>query len=151
MGKLISQDDVASKIWDRFKKDIRICISLLVVVPLGFYTKFYVGYGQSWVRDSLGGVFYEIFWCLVVYLCCRSLRIGVIAAMVLFGTCCLEFLQLWHPPFLEYLRSNFLGRTILGTSFAWSDFPYYFIGSGIGWLWLSKISYPGKRQVVRSL
>ena len=81
----------------------RCLLALLVVVPLGFYTKFYVGYAQSWVRDSLGGVFYKIFWCLVVCLFCRSLRIGVIAAMVLSGTCCLEFLQLWHPPFLEYL------------------------------------------------
>jgi hypothetical protein len=151
MGKLISHDDVTTRILDRFKKDIRICISLLVVVPLGFSTKFYSGYGQKWVRDSLGGVFYEIFWCLVVYLFCRKLRIGVIAAMVLLGTCCLEFLQLWHPFFLEYLRSSFIGRTILGTSFAWSDFPYYFIGCVIGWLWLHKVSYPGKRHVVSSL
>jgi hypothetical protein len=46
----------------------------------------------------------------------------------------LEFIQLWHPTFLEFLRSNFIGRTILGTSFNWSDFPYYLAGCAIGWL-----------------
>jgi hypothetical protein len=64
---------------------------------------------------------------------------GKIAAGVLAATCVLEFLQLWHPPFLEALRSNFLGATILGTTFDWTDFPYYFAGSGIGWLWLSML------------
>jgi hypothetical protein len=46
-----------------------------------------------------------------------------IAWVVLAATCCLEFLQLWHPPLLETLRSHFLGATILGTTFEWSD-PY---------------------------
>jgi hypothetical protein len=64
---------------------------------------------------------------------------GKIAAGVLAATCVLEFLQLWHPPFLEALRSNFLGATILGTTFDWTDFPYYFAGSGIGWLWLNML------------
>lgn len=139
MDKLVDHDDVTTRILETLKRDIQIYVSFLVIVPLGFSTKFYLGSGQSWVRDSLGGVFYEIFWCLVVYLFCRKLRIGVIVAIVLVVTCCLEFLQLWHPPFLEYLRSNFIGRTTLGTSFSWSDFPYYFIGCGIGWLWLKKL------------
>ena len=139
MDKLIDHDDLTVRILERLKQDIQIYVSLLVIVPLGFSTKFYTGYGQIWVRDSLGGVFYEIFWCLAVYLFCRRLRIGVIVAIVLVVTCCLEFLQLWHPLFLEYLRGNFIGRTILGTSFSWSDFPYYFIGCGIGWLWLKKL------------
>ena len=139
MGKLIHHDHVATRIWGQLKQDILIYISLLVIVPLGFSTKFYSGYGQDWVRESLDGVFYEIFWCLVFYLFCRRLKAGIIAAIVLFGTCCLEFLQLWHPPFLEYLRGNFIGRTVLGTTFCWSDFPYYFIGSCIGWFWLKKL------------
>jgi hypothetical protein len=43
-------------------------------------------------------------------------------------TCILEFLQLWHPPFLEWIRNYFLGRTIIGNSFSKSDFLYYFFG-----------------------
>jgi len=91
------------------------------------------------VNNSLGGVFYEIFWCLVLTLCLPRLRPLTIALTVLIVTCCLEFMQLWHPPFLEWLRASFIGRTILGNSFGWSDFPYYFGGSLIGYFWLNRI------------
>jgi hypothetical protein len=57
-------------------------------------------------------------------------------------TCALEFLQLWHPPLLESLRSNFIGRTILGSYFDWSDFTYYFAGSALGYLWLRLMPPP---------
>jgi hypothetical protein len=60
----------------------------------------------------------------------------MIASSVLAITCVLEFLQLWHPPFLQLIRNTFIGRTILGSYFTWSDFPYYFLGSGIGWFWM---------------
>ena len=56
----------------------------------------------------------------------------IIATLVHICTCILEVMQLWHPPFLEFLKSFFIGRTILGNTFAWSGFPYYFIGIGSG-------------------
>jgi len=46
---------------------------------------------------------------------------------------------LWHPLLLEAVRTHFLGATILGTTFDWSDFPYYFAGSGLGWFWLERL------------
>jgi hypothetical protein len=119
--------------------------SLLVTVPLGLYTKFYSGPAANWVNNSFGGVFYEIFWCLLIFLFLDAGKPWVIAVWVLVLTCCLEFLQLWHPPFLELLRGNFIGRTILGTSFAWSDFPYYVLGCGIGWLWMRRLRGAGRR------
>jgi hypothetical protein len=114
-------------------------LSLMVIVPLGFSTKFYQGPAAPWINDSLSGVFYEVFWCLLIFLFLPQARPGIIALAVLVLTCFLEFLQLWHRPFLEYLRSFFVGRTILGTTFAWTDFPYYFLGSGIGWFWLRQL------------
>ncbi|MBN1348072.1 DUF2809 domain-containing protein [candidate division KSB1 bacterium] len=121
------------------RKSLFTAISLILITPIGFATKFYSGPAQNWVNHSLGGVFYEIFWCLVIFLFFRNCRPFRIALAVLVLTCALEFLQLWHPPFLELLRSNFIGRTVLGNSFAWHDFPYYFIGSGIGWWWLARL------------
>ncbi len=115
-------------------------VSLLIIVPVGFYSKFYRGPAASWVNDSLGGLFYVVFWCLAVFLVCPRWKPRPTAVGVLFATCVLEFMQLWHPPFLEFLRSYFLGRTILGTFFDWSDFPYYFIGSAIGWYWLTLLA-----------
>jgi len=109
-------------------------IFLLFITLLGFYTKIYSGPGASWVNNSLGGVFYEIFWCLLVFLLMENARALVIATSVFIVTCILEVLQLWHPEFLEFIRSYFIGRTVLGTSFNLYDFIYYFIGSGIGYL-----------------
>jgi hypothetical protein len=113
--------------------------SLAVIVPVGFYGKFYRGPGAHWVNDSLDGVFYEIFWCLFLALPLPRTQPRKLAAGVLAATCVLEFLQLWHPPFLETIRSTFLGAAILGTTFDWTDFPYYFAGSGIGWFWLNRL------------
>jgi hypothetical protein len=111
-------------------------ISILIIVPIGFYSKFYSGPNAFWVNNSLGGVFYEIFWCLVIFLLLPNIIPWRIALVVFIVTCGLEFLQLWHPPFLQLLRGNFLGRSILGNSFTWSDFPYYVAGSVLGFFWI---------------
>ena len=113
--------------------------SIAVIVPAGLYSKFYRGPGAHWVNDSLDGVFYEIFWCLFLSLGLARTDPRRLAGGVLAGTCILEFLQLWHPPFLEVVRSTFLGAAVLGTTFDWTDFPYYFAGSGIGWLRLNQL------------
>ena len=42
------------------------------------------------------------------------------------------------PTLPGILRSLFIGRTILGATFAWSDSPYYSLGSGIGF-WLRQL------------
>ena len=120
----------------RSKKVRWTLISMLIIVPLGLYSKSYSGQAANWVNDSLGGVLYVIFWCLFAFLFLSNTKPWRIAAAVFAVTCFLEFLQLWHPPFLEFLRSNFVGRTILGTTFTWSDFPYYAVGGGIGLLWM---------------
>lgn len=117
----------------------RTMLSILIITPIGFASKFYRGPAAAWVNDSLGGAFYVIFWCLVGLLLFPNGKPWKIAAVVLTITCLLEFLQLWHPHFLEWIRGHFIGATILGTSFAWSDFPYYVLGSAVGWLWLRQI------------
>jgi len=129
------------------KKRTWTVILLLIITPLGFYTKFYSGPAASWVNDSLGGVFYEIFWCLLVFLFFVNTKAWVIAASVFTVTSFLEVLQLWHPEFLEFIRSYFIGRTFLGTSFNLYDFIYYFIGSGIGYLILSRLQKLNKKWV----
>jgi hypothetical protein len=119
------------------RRVLPLLLSIAIVVPVGFYGKrLYHGPAAHWVNDSLGGVFYEVLWCLVLALFLPRWKAVHIALAVLIATCILEFLQLWHPPLLEWLRSFFIGRTILGSYFDWSDFPYYFIGSALGWLWL---------------
>ncbi len=119
-------------------------ISMLIIVPLGLYSKFYSGQAENWVNNFLGGVLYVIFWCLFAFLFLSNIKPWKIAAVVFAITCFLEFLQLWHPPLLEFIRSHFIGRTILGTSFTWTDFPYYLVGCGIGWLWMKSLQKHSK-------
>jgi len=114
-------------------------ISLVVILPLGLLSKFYSGPGALWSNNSLGGVFYVIFWCLLVYLIMPEKNTLAIAAGILAITCALEFMQLWHPPFLEWVRETFIGRSLIGHSFTWRDFPYYFIGAGLALIWMDRI------------
>jgi uncharacterized BrkB/YihY/UPF0761 family membrane protein len=110
-------------------------LAIAIITPLGFYSKFYEGPASEWVNNSLGGVLYVIFWCLLFSIPCSRVRPWKIALWVLLATCLLEVLQLWHPPFLETIRSTFIGGTLLGNSFTWLDFPHYLTGAAISW-WL---------------
>ena len=113
-----------------------IIISLLIVTPLGFATKFYIGPGELWFHNYGGAIFYEIFWCLVIFLFCPAPSPLKIAIVVFIATSVLETLQLWHPFFLEWIRKSFIGRILIGTTFVPCDFFYYVIGCIIGYLWL---------------
>ena len=119
------------------KKRQRTAVSILIVLAVGLLSRSYRGVASMWVSDSLGGLFYVLFWVLVVFFLWQNARPGRIAAVVLLVTCALEFLQIWHPHFLEVMRRPPVGRAMLGHFFAWSDIPYYFVGAGIGWLWVT--------------
>jgi len=114
-------------------------LSLIIVTPLGFATKFYTGPGELWLNNYGGGILYEIFWCLMILLFCPASSPLKIAIVVFIATSFLETLQLWHPAFLEWIRKSFIGRTLIGTDFVWWDFFYYIIGCIIGYLWLKAI------------
>lgn len=114
-----------------------ILLSLLVVTPIGFASKFYHGPLAWWLNDHFGGFLYEIFWVLLVALLWPKFAALKTAFGVFLATVILEFLQLWQPPLLQKIRSTFLGRTLMGTTFTWFDFPYYLLGCALGWLWVS--------------
>lgn len=125
---------------DKVRQRLPTLLSILIITPVGFYSKFYDGPAAPLVNNYLGGTFYVIFWSLVVYLFLPSQKTWAIAAAVLVATCLLEFLQLSHHPILDLIRGNFIGVIILGNSFSWADFPWYFLGAGIGWLWIERIA-----------
>lgn len=125
-----------------------ILLLLLFIATIGLASKFYAGPGATWVNNSLSGVIYEIFWCLAVLLVLPHTRAWKIAVWVFVVTCSLEFLQLWNEAHLEEVRATFLGRALLGTSFTWSDFPYYVVGCGVGWLLIRWIQSYFKRTAV---
>ena len=115
-------------------------ISLLIIIVMGFLFKFYTGPAHEWFNNYGAAIFYEIFWCLFVFLLLPSRKAARQIPLWVFGvTCGLEFLQLWHPPMLEQFRSTFLGRMLIGTTFSWWDFPHYVLGCILGWLCLRQL------------
>ena len=117
--------------------------SLSAVTPLGFLFKIYSGPGRWWFNDYGAGLLYEIFWILIRFLIFPNEKsVHKIPLWVFIITCALEVLQLWHPKFLEMIRSSFIGSALIGTTFSWLDFPHYALGCFIGWQclrWLVKV------------
>ena len=122
-----------------FQYQLCLVLSIVIIIPLGYFIRFQ-GPFPGWFNDFLGSVTYEMFWILLFALIFSIFAVKIsslkIANGVFIATSCIEFLQLWKPPFLEAARSTLLGRLILGNSFIWWDFISYFVGSLAGFLWL---------------
>jgi hypothetical protein len=114
--------------------------SILLITPLGFYTKFHTGLAAQMINNHLGGTCYVIFWSLLVYLFFPARRPYMIAAVVLAVTCCVEFTQLIDHNLLDMVKSTFIGSTLLGNTFSWFDFPWYFLGAVIGGVWMRRLA-----------
>jgi glycopeptide antibiotics resistance protein len=113
---------------------------IAIIVPLGFCSKYYSGPGSHWFNLYGAAVFYEIFWCLCLFLVFpKPQHITVTAVSVFIATCFLEILQLNHHHILESIRSYRVGVWLVGNGFDWLDFPHYVVGSGLGWLVLRRI------------
>lgn len=118
-----------------------ILVSLLLITPLGLLSKAYTGIGQEWVRDYSGDVLYEVFWCLVIFWFFCPVKDSIklrnitskIALWVFTVTCLIEVSQLWFYLVPGQISSSLVWRMLLGSSFAWWDFPHYAFGSIIGW------------------
>jgi len=123
---------------EKIRSRIGLIIAIFIITPAGFFIKFYHGPGQNWVANSFSGVLYEIFWILLIKLLFPKFENFKISSGVFIVTAMLEFLQLYHHPFLEFIRQNFIGRTLIGNSFSWTDFPYYIAGCTIGYILLQK-------------
>lgn len=120
---------------------LRILLTVAIVTPLGFAAKYYAGPARWWLNNAAASIAYELFFMLLIFLICpRKGAITRIALGVCAATIALEFLQLWHPAWLQTIRGTFLGRALLGTTFVWSDLPIYPVGCLLGWLLLRRLS-----------
>ncbi|MEG4322036.1 MULTISPECIES: DUF2809 domain-containing protein [unclassified Microcoleus] len=119
-----------------FKYRIALLIGIIVIVPLGYVVRFSHGAAPEWFKDYFGGIAYEMFWISLVVFIWPRFSQNRAAVAVCLATCAIEFLQLWKPPFLQAIRATLPGRLVLGNTFSWSDFPSYFLGSFLGWLWV---------------
>lgn len=124
--------------------------ALTVVVPLSFGLKFYRGPAQ-WVLNNWGASFgYELFFMLLAFLVFpRRRAVTRIAVTVCVVTCALEFLQLYRAPWLDSIRSTFLGGALLGNAFSWLDMPAYPVSCLVGWFVLRRMAERGSDETGR--
>ena len=133
-----------SKLLNRYSL---IILALLLITPIGIFSKVYAGIGQEWVRNYSGDVLYEIFWCLVAFWFVRPAKnlsqlrqvTKRIAWIVLIVTSAIEVNQLWFHLVPTAIRSAFIWRMLLGAGFDWWDFPHYALGSLLGWWAIEQI------------
>ncbi|MFN2128433.1 MAG: DUF2809 domain-containing protein [Anaerolineales bacterium] len=115
-------------------------LSLIVVIFAGLLCKQNSLAFHHWISDHLAGLFYEVFWILFLFLFFSAkIRITHIPIFVFIFTLVIEFVQLWHPFFLEIIRQTWPGKIILGTTFSPWDFPFYIIGCFLGWQLILKL------------
>ncbi len=127
--------------FDSVSPRARALLALVPVTAFGFLLSGWRGPG-SWLLNNWGAsLAYEVFFLLLVFvLIPRREAIGRIALGVCLATVALEFLQLWHPGWLQEIRATYLGRGLLGNHFSWLDLPAYPAGCWFGWLLLRRIS-----------
>lgn len=111
-------------------------LSLMLVIPLGYGVRFLLSPNLEWLRNWLGNLAYESFWILLIMFLVPRVSFTKVAIGVCLSSFAIEWLQLWHPVWLQAIRATLPGRLVLGNSFFWADFPQYVIGSLVGWLWV---------------
>ena len=118
-----------------------VLLPLGVITPLGFLFKVYAGPGRWWFNDYGAGLLYELFWILVFFFIFSGRKSAYrIPLWVFIITSGLERLQVLHAPVLDRIRSCFMGRSLIGATFVWWDFPHYAAGCLIGWLYLRRLN-----------
>jgi hypothetical protein len=115
------------------KRRLPFFVALLIVTGLGLGTSYYEGAERVWVRDHGSGILYVMFWILLVLTLRPVTSPGRVAVIVLVLTCLVEFSQLIDAKWLNDIRKTWLGASLLGVAFKWSDLPYYAIGAIAGW------------------
>ena len=116
------------------RKFLLIC--LLILIPLGFYSKFYKGIYEYTINNRISDLLYVTFWIVFIKFVFMQFKNYKIVLAVFLITSILEIMQLWHPPLLQLIRSSFIGKALIGTNFVPEDFLYYILGSAVGYFLL---------------
>ena len=111
------------------KRYLRIYLPIMLVI-----TAF--GLPARMIQDRLPGWYVQYFgdylWAMLVFfvfaLALQRISTLKVAILTLLFTYFIELTQLFHPPWLEYLRSIKVLALILGFTFLWSDIAAYTLG-----------------------
>jgi hypothetical protein len=80
------------------------------------------------VAKDFGDALWSVMFYLLVLLARPRMACVAAAGWALGIACAIEFLKLFHAPWLDALRANALSGFLLGHTFLWRDFVSYAIG-----------------------
>ncbi|MEN9610708.1 MAG: hypothetical protein RLZZ628_1522 [Bacteroidota bacterium] len=110
------------------KHSIKYFFATLFTLFLGYESRQYYPTNGTFIHDYVG----DAIWAAMIYFGFRMMmpqtiyRKSIIYAMIFCFS--IEFLQLYHAPWIEAIRHTQLGGLILGFEFLWSDLVSYIIG-----------------------
>ena len=118
---------------------ITYAVCIFIVILLGLASRSHLPHIPSIVEEYAG----DTLWALAVYLTIAFLfshlsirKVAIIAGLF---SLAIEISQLYHAPWIDYIRHLRLGGLVLGFGFLWSDLICYFLGIGTGalleWYW----------------
>ena len=106
---------------------------IVITVLLGLASRKYVAYLPGFVCAYAG----DTLWATLVFWLVRFCFIGKpsrwVANIALAFAFSIEASQLYHVPWLDWLRNTTLGSLVLGHGFLWSDLACYTCGVALGY------------------
>lgn len=116
------------------KRRIIYFILYLLIIPIGLATRkmphlfhpFIAAYGGDTLWAAMFVFLFRAIWPTTI------LWKVVLYSYLL--TVAIEVSELYHAPWLDRIRSTFLGKMLLGWGFLWSDLVCYLIGIIFAWL-----------------
>lgn len=112
-------------------------LAALVAIALGLASR-WDAIGLPWFVAKYAG---DALWSLVVFIgfafLFPSLSSKLLAVLAVVFACAVEISQLFHPPWLDAIRSTLPGGLVLGTpssTFSWCDIAAYLVGITFGFL-----------------
>lgn len=115
--------------------------ALVAVVALGLFSRTPAG-RLPWAEKEAGDVLFATMFYLWAVLLMPRLRPTAAAAIAVAATFSIEFLKLYHAPWIEAVRANRLAGFLLGHTFYWHDLACYtfgvIVGLALDGVWMSR-------------
>jgi hypothetical protein len=111
------------------RRDLRIYLLIMaVIIAFGLPARIIHGQLPTWYTLYFGDYLWAMLLFFLFALTLRTMSTFKVAVITLLFTYLIEISQLFHPGWLEYLRSIKLFALVLGYGFLWSDIAAYTLG-----------------------
>jgi hypothetical protein len=126
---------------------IKYLLFTLLFMVVGYTSRQYYPTSGTFIHDYVG----DAIWAGMIYFGFRMIQSQIIclksAICAIIFCFAIEFLQLYHAPWIESLRHTKIGGLILGFEFVWSDLVSYTIGILIAFMIDNQLIINHKRKI----